>query len=97
MKLYLVRSSASIFWVFLLLSTLFTASASGRRVAAERMHQQPSPATGEEHIIEGSQGDVVMDELLGAENCHSEDVECVQRRLISEAHLDYIYTQRHRP
>ncbi|XP_019055840.1 PREDICTED: putative phytosulfokines 6 [Nelumbo nucifera] len=35
--------------------------------------------------------------LLGLEKCENLDEECLKRRMISEAHLDYIYTQHHRP
>ncbi|KAI3886886.1 hypothetical protein MKX03_037196 [Papaver bracteatum] len=37
--------------------------------------------------------------LMGAEEdeeeCGNGDEECLKRRMIAEAHLDYIYTQRH--
>ncbi|XP_008807509.1 putative phytosulfokines 6 [Phoenix dactylifera] len=36
-------------------------------------------------------------ELMELEKCVEEDDECLKTRMISEAHLDYIYTQRHRP
>ncbi|XP_027344163.1 phytosulfokines 3-like isoform X2 [Abrus precatorius] len=35
--------------------------------------------------------------LLGMEDCNSGDEECLQRRMTLEAHLDYIYTQHHKP
>ncbi|XP_052171651.1 putative phytosulfokines 6 isoform X2 [Diospyros lotus] len=35
--------------------------------------------------------------LMGLEVCHSGDEDCVKRRMIAEAHLDYIYTQHHKP
>ena len=35
--------------------------------------------------------------LLGVEDCKSGDEECLQRRMTIEAHLDYIYTQHHKP
>ncbi|XP_044506763.1 uncharacterized protein LOC123226314 [Mangifera indica] len=38
-----------------------------------------------------------MENLMGIETCENEDEECLQRRLISEAHLDYIYTQKLKP
>lgn len=37
---------------------------------------------------------------MGSEECgeeEEEDEECYKRRMIEEAHLDYIYTQHHRP
>ncbi|XP_009619522.1 putative phytosulfokines 6 [Nicotiana tabacum] len=34
-------------------------------------------------------------ELRGVEECDDGDEECFKRRVIAEAHLDYIYTQHH--
>ncbi|KVH90687.1 putative phytosulfokines 6 [Cynara cardunculus var. scolymus] len=36
-------------------------------------------------------------EVMGMEECGSRDEECLKRRVLAEAHLDYIYTQHHRP
>ncbi|XP_018682405.1 putative phytosulfokines 6 [Musa acuminata AAA Group] len=33
--------------------------------------------------------------LMGMEACAGGTEECLERRMMSEAHLDYIYTQRH--
>ncbi|XVF46855.1 hypothetical protein PTKIN_Ptkin03bG0061500 [Pterospermum kingtungense] len=38
-----------------------------------------------------------MNQLMGIETCDTGDDECLKRRIIAEAHLDYIYTQHHRP
>ncbi|XP_050371485.1 putative phytosulfokines 6 [Argentina anserina] len=35
--------------------------------------------------------------LMGLEACVDGDEDCVKRRVIAEAHLDYIYTQNHKP
>ncbi|XP_021908768.1 putative phytosulfokines 6 [Carica papaya] len=35
--------------------------------------------------------------LMGAEECDERDEECVKRRMIADAHLDYIYTQHRKP
>ncbi|XP_059667491.1 putative phytosulfokines 6 [Cornus florida] len=36
--------------------------------------------------------------LMGLEECDDEkDDGCLKRRVVAEAHLDYIYTQRHKP
>ncbi|KAL9675776.1 hypothetical protein QQ045_003982 [Rhodiola kirilowii] len=37
------------------------------------------------------------EELMGMEVCHGKDEECLVRRMVAEAHLDYIYTQREKP
>lgn len=33
---------------------------------------------------------------MGAEECKENDEKCLKRRMVAEAHLDYIYTQ-HKP
>ncbi|PRQ43789.1 putative phytosulfokine [Rosa chinensis] len=51
-------------------------------------HDQGSSTAAADHGI--------MD-LMGSEECHEKDEECLQRRMIAEAHLDYIYTQHQKP
>ncbi|KAJ4971603.1 hypothetical protein NE237_004702 [Protea cynaroides] len=36
-------------------------------------------------------------QLMGMEDCGDGDEECLKRRMVAEAHLDYIYTQHHKP
>ncbi|OIV90361.1 hypothetical protein TanjilG_19770 [Lupinus angustifolius] len=38
-----------------------------------------------------------MDELTDSKKCNENDEECLTRRMIAEAHLDYIYTEHHNP
>ncbi|CAK8571423.1 unnamed protein product [Lathyrus sativus] len=38
-----------------------------------------------------------MEHLMGSEECYEKDEECFSRRMIAEAHLDYIYTQHNKP
>ncbi|KAK7345407.1 hypothetical protein VNO77_16011 [Canavalia gladiata] len=38
-----------------------------------------------------------MEELMGSEECYEKEEECYSRRMMAEAHLDYIYTQHHKP
>ncbi|KAG8376671.1 hypothetical protein BUALT_Bualt09G0088000 [Buddleja alternifolia] len=35
--------------------------------------------------------------LMGLEECGEKDEGCVKRRMVADAHLDYIYTQHHNP
>ncbi|XP_065856165.1 putative phytosulfokines 6 [Euphorbia lathyris] len=35
-------------------------------------------------------------QLMGLEGCEGGDEECLKRRMVAEAHLDYIYTQSHK-
>ncbi|WRX33718.1 Phytosulfokine - like 6, partial [Theobroma cacao] len=39
----------------------------------------------------------LINQLMGVEACDTGDDECLKRRIVSEAHLDYIYTQHHKP
>ncbi|PPS02922.1 hypothetical protein GOBAR_AA17741 [Gossypium barbadense] len=39
----------------------------------------------------------LMNQLMGVEDCDVGDDGCLKRRSISEAHLDYIYTQHRKP
>ncbi|XP_015873446.1 putative phytosulfokines 6 isoform X2 [Ziziphus jujuba] len=55
-----------------------------------------------EIIISGTSDLVELEDsesanLMGVEECKKEDDECLKRRIIAEAHLDYIYTQHHKP
>ncbi|QCE05918.1 Phytosulfokine [Vigna unguiculata] len=38
-----------------------------------------------------------MEELMGSEECYVKDEGCSSRRMMVDAHLDYIYTQHHKP
>ncbi|KAF5471009.1 hypothetical protein F2P56_011488 [Juglans regia] len=48
-------------------------------------------------LVELDQGSKSMNELMGMEDCNKGDEECLQRRILTEVHLDYIYTQHHKP
>ncbi|KAI3688127.1 hypothetical protein L1987_81835 [Smallanthus sonchifolius] len=38
-----------------------------------------------------------FNDVMGFEDCGSGDEECLKRRVLADAHLDYIYTQHHKP
>ncbi|KAL7597279.1 hypothetical protein Lser_V15G28929 [Lactuca serriola] len=73
--------------------------------SARFLHTKPGEKMDEHHeSINSSEGSLVeletinsMNELMGMENCGSEDEECLKRRVLAEAHLDYIYTQHRKP
>ncbi|KAA8518619.1 hypothetical protein F0562_016093 [Nyssa sinensis] len=51
-------------------------------------------------IHEGSSIKIKEDDLfnlMGLEECAEKDEDCLKRRVVAEAHLDYIYTQHHKP
>ncbi|KAG6761789.1 hypothetical protein POTOM_035023 [Populus tomentosa] len=51
----------------------------------------------DEITSEGTEDSELMNQLTGLELCDGGDEECLTRRIIAEAHLDYIYTQHHKP
>ncbi|KAB2607721.1 hypothetical protein D8674_010889 [Pyrus ussuriensis x Pyrus communis] len=71
-----------IFSLFVFLLLFNSSSARGRL-----LQQNKASLTGADDIAN----------LMGAEECDENDEECLQRRMIAEAHLDYIYTQNHKP
>ncbi|KAL1827737.1 hypothetical protein DCAR_0206926 [Daucus carota subsp. sativus] len=44
-----------------------------------------------------TKGSESFEELMGMEECKNGDEECLKRRAMAEVHLDYIYTQHHKP
>ncbi|KAL8039663.1 hypothetical protein ABFX02_10G050700 [Erythranthe guttata] len=57
-------------------------------------HQGVSPGTNH-NAIKIQEED--FSSLMGLEECGDKDEDCEKRRMVVEAHLDYIYTQHHRP
>nr|XP_004487528.1 putative phytosulfokines 6 isoform X1 [Cicer arietinum] len=93
MKLSFIFRTQLVFLFFLLsssiiLSTRPLTSKQGENVKFDKI-------TGEDFVFE-LEGDESL-KLLGLEKCIIEDEECVTRRMTLEAHLDYIYTQHHKP
>ncbi|XP_008804394.2 putative phytosulfokines 6 [Phoenix dactylifera] len=66
---------------------------------ASRLLQQPEPGRQDVRVDDlPLPGDAAeMEEKYSRQECQEEDEECLKRRMISEAHLDYIYTQHHKP
>lgn len=50
--------------------------------------------------MDGAEHDVICIywlQLMGLEECEENDEACLKRRMVAEAHLDYIYTQKNKP
>ncbi|XP_075634348.1 putative phytosulfokines 6 [Castanea sativa] len=88
------HSSALILALLLLL--LFCSKISSRSIANKQGQVEVKLneiASGDSFAdLEGSES---MNQLMGMENCNEGNEECLKRRVLSEAHLDYIYTQQH--
>uniref|UniRef100_A0A2P2L3C0 Phytosulfokine n=1 Tax=Rhizophora mucronata TaxID=61149 RepID=A0A2P2L3C0_RHIMU len=86
-----IHCSSSPLLLLLFLTCLFRSSV--HSISAQQRHELPD-------IKEVTSGEsaVNMEELMGLEACESaRDEECLKRRIAAEAHLDYIYTQQHKP
>ncbi|KAK7355491.1 hypothetical protein VNO80_14747 [Phaseolus coccineus] len=83
---------------FLLILSSFLAS-------ARLLHPPKAPRQGEREVEVSdnaiSQSSLQlndnMEELMGSEECYVKDEACSSRRMMVDAHLDYIYTQYHKP
>ncbi|XP_011101491.1 putative phytosulfokines 6 [Sesamum indicum] len=75
--------------LFLLLLLLFIVSA----------HQSESAHTPDQITLQDDDLSSVrsFEKLMGLEECGDKDEGCWKRRMVAEAHLDYIYTQHHQP
>ncbi|XP_042014343.1 putative phytosulfokines 6 isoform X1 [Salvia splendens] len=80
--------------LLLILLVFSTATASARKMASTK-------AAGEvDQQIKGEESDLKVasvdsfDKLMGVEECGNGETECLMRRAVSEAHLDYIYTEK---
>ncbi|KAL2933593.1 Phytosulfokines 5 [Bienertia sinuspersici] len=83
---------AFLLFMSLLLSSYYLASA---RV----LQQKVDPGVQDLKVMDTASNDDNMSNLMGldeSEGCESTE-ECInERKLVAEAHLDYIYTQKHR-
>ncbi|KAI3411434.1 Phytosulfokine-beta [Psidium guajava] len=96
MKFGLHSRALSIFLLFLVLSSSpATKHAANEPGLEERgMKKIASSGGSMREKMEGS--DDMIRNLMGEEACDDGDEECLERRFMSEAHLDYIYTQQHK-
>ncbi|XP_018833152.1 putative phytosulfokines 6 isoform X1 [Juglans regia] len=92
-----LRSNALLLFLLILISI---SKISARSIATQKGQEKVklneiSTSGGPDLVkLESSES---MNQLMGVEDCNEGDEECFQRRIVSEAHLDYIYTQHHKP
>ncbi|KAK3226742.1 hypothetical protein Dsin_006604 [Dipteronia sinensis] len=94
------KQSLNISFMFLLLVLLILSnSISARHLLPEKQDEKEVKANGIAHPTiskEAIKEDLLN--LMGSEDqCDEKDEDCLNRRMIAEAHLDYIYTQNHKP
>ncbi|XP_055811593.1 putative phytosulfokines 6 [Solanum dulcamara] len=86
-----------VFFLFLMVLLLISYTTSARLLPAT--NSQENKKIESNGIISNtisSQVQEDMNDLMGIEECEEKDEVCFKRRMIAEAHLDYIYTQ-HKP
>ncbi|XP_057779367.1 putative phytosulfokines 6 [Salvia miltiorrhiza] len=57
----------------------------------------PSQEQADKYNPKNIQQDDSFSSLMGLEECSDKDERCEKRRMVAEAHLDYIYTQHQHP
>ncbi|KAL8130115.1 hypothetical protein V2J09_019270 [Rumex salicifolius] len=82
-----------------LLFFLLIVSSQSVRLLSTKQEQEMKPMEIKNGVSHAQtvQQDNSMNELMGLEVCENGDEECNERGMASEAHLDYIYTQMHKP
>ncbi|MED6180619.1 hypothetical protein PIB30_011922 [Stylosanthes scabra] len=95
MKSSLHYGLALLFLFLFLFFQVFSSKLEARPLITDQgLHRKMDGSSGEGFVLqEGGESS----EVLGVEECNSGDEECLMRRMTLEAHLDYIYTQHHKP
>ncbi|XP_030520906.1 putative phytosulfokines 6 [Rhodamnia argentea] len=96
MKFGLCSPALSIFLLFLLLSSSPAAKHAANEPGLEERGMKKIASTGGSMLEKTEGTDDLIRDLMGEETCEDGDEECLKRRFMSEAHLDYIYTQQHK-
>ncbi|XP_042014368.1 putative phytosulfokines 6 isoform X4 [Salvia splendens] len=78
--------------LLLILLVFSTATASARKMASTKAGEVDQQIKGEESDLKVASVDSF--DLMGVEECGNGETECLMRRAVSEAHLDYIYTEK---
>ncbi|OAY42851.1 putative phytosulfokines 6 [Manihot esculenta] len=88
----------SFVFIFFLLLLLLLSSASARLLLPPRLVEKASYEITKLPITSFSGKKEDVSSLMGLEEdeCDERDEECLKRRMVAEAHLDYIYTQHHK-
>ncbi|XP_057506502.1 putative phytosulfokines 6 [Actinidia eriantha] len=90
-----MKQIISIVVIFLHFFLLFSYSTSARLLPSHQDRlEKANEITHESSSMKMQEDDLFS--LLGLEECEEKDEDCIKRRVVAEAHLDYIYTQRHK-
>ncbi|KAI6685271.1 hypothetical protein NL676_031184 [Syzygium grande] len=96
MKFGLCSHALSIFLLFLLLSSSSAAKYAANEPGLEEKEMEKIASSGGSMREKMERSDDMIRNLMGEEACEDGEEECIERRFMSEAHLDYIYTQQHK-
>ncbi|MBA0850452.1 hypothetical protein Goshw_029974 [Gossypium schwendimanii] len=91
------KFSGFITFLFLAFLLLCSSSVSARLLLQINNHGEKELKANEMMMMIQADRKDDFSELMGAEVCYEKDEECVKRRMMADAHLDYIYTQNHKP
>ncbi|XP_038706377.1 putative phytosulfokines 6 [Tripterygium wilfordii] len=83
-----------LFLLFLVSNTKISARLMATKQGQGEVINHSQTITADSTQMESSES---MHQLMRLDVCDNEDEECTNRRMMAEAHLDYIYTQHHKP
>ncbi|KAF5931077.1 hypothetical protein HYC85_031950 [Camellia sinensis] len=104
-KLHTMKQNIHSIYVMFFIIFLVTTSQTVARFLATKQGEKETKLneiTTGGSLVEGEENDSLnlgnsLQQLMGVEECQNGDEDCLKRRMVAEAHLDYIYTQHHKP
>ncbi|XP_016498317.1 putative phytosulfokines 6 isoform X1 [Nicotiana tabacum] len=90
-----MKQSTICFLVFLFLLVSLSPASSRFLSASEVKEEENNGEVTLAYSLDQMETFDSLNKLMGLEECEEEDGECFKRRTLTEAHLDYIYTQNH--
>uniref|UniRef100_A0A2P2L375 Phytosulfokine n=1 Tax=Rhizophora mucronata TaxID=61149 RepID=A0A2P2L375_RHIMU len=85
----------SLAFLIVLLSVSLVFSSTSARLLLPKQGQKETKANGIAEAVSETKED--FSDLMGSTVCDDKDEACLKERMMAEAHLDYIYTQHHKP
>ncbi|KAI7984559.1 putative phytosulfokines 6 [Camellia lanceoleosa] len=92
------QNTHSIYVMFFIIFLVTTSQTVARFLATKQGEKETklNEITTGGSLVEVEENDS-LNQLMGVEECQNRDEDCLKRRMVAEAHLDYIYTQHHKP
>ncbi|XP_043711057.1 putative phytosulfokines 6 isoform X2 [Telopea speciosissima] len=91
------QSSSPHLHLFLFLFLIFSYSTVAARLLTAKQEKVKAVKIVQSGPLRTEEMDDSWNKVIRMGDCGNGDEECLKRRMVAEAHLDYIYTQNHKP